>query len=102
VPWLHGSSSARQGARLHALHLHALPIRRAAQVHLALPREDQAALVKEARALDAARAALEAGAALGGLPAEQRQLVTAFYRRCAELKARLTAPAARRAASVVS
>ena len=65
-------------------------------MHLALPREDQAALVKEARALDAARAALEAGAALGGLPAEQRQLVTAFYRRCAELKARLAAPAARR------
>ncbi len=56
------------------------------QVHLTLPREDQAALVKEAKELERKRVALDAGEPLSAMPAEQRLLITAFYLRCAELK----------------
>lgn len=59
-----------------------------AQVHLTLPREDQAALVKEAKELERKRVALDAGEPLSAMPAEQRLLITAFYLRCAELKVR--------------
>ncbi len=57
-------------------------------MHLTLPREDQAALAKEAKELERKRVALDAGEPLGAMPAEQRLLITAFYLRCAELKAR--------------
>ncbi|KAK9841983.1 hypothetical protein WJX81_002729 [Elliptochloris bilobata] len=60
-----------------------LPPKRRQQVHLALPREDQAALARAAKEMDVKRLALEAD---GPMTAEQRQLVTEFYMRCAELK----------------
>lgn len=54
------------------------------QVHLSLAREDQAALTRAAKDMDVKRLALNADEVKG----EQRQLVTEFYMRCAELKAR--------------
>ena len=55
------------------------------QVHLSLAREDQAALGRAAKDMDIKRLALNPDEAAKG---EQRQLVTEFYMRCAELKVR--------------
>ena len=55
------------------------------QVHLSLAREDKAALTRAAKEMDVKRLALNPDEAVKG---EQRQLVTEFYMRCAELKAR--------------
>ncbi len=59
------------------------------QVHLSLACEDQTALTRAAKEMDVKRLALNPDEAVKG---EQRQLVTEFYMRCAELKARARSP----------